>query len=136
MAENAGRLLNQAPVGPPREGQLSESEFLQRARDVTWQPVQNVAQATRALEELATSFSVAAHVESVPAGVEVQYRRTYQSPHPSDPTVTTNSDESLDMPAYYVFRAHDPGTGKMVEQTKDCLRGCTVRFVFRRLHRQ
>jgi hypothetical protein len=92
-----------------------------------------VEQAVSVLEWFASQAgSVLASVESIPTGLAVQYHRTYRQASPSDPTVTTDDHETLDVPTYYVFEVRDPYTGRMAQQTKDCLRGCTVRFIFAR----
>jgi hypothetical protein len=132
-ARQAAELLGKAPAGPFREGTLATEEFLAQARQVTGGRPSTVEEAVSVLEWLAqTAGSVVATVESVPAGLAVQYHRTYRTASPNDPTVTTDGTESLDVPTYYVFEARDPYTGRIASQTKNCLRGCTVRFVFTR----
>jgi hypothetical protein len=129
-ATEAGRLLNRAPQGPSRQNTLTQEAYVNEARRLTRWPIETVEEATDALERFASSYSVTAHVESVPSNLQVQYRRTYLDPAPNDPTVTTDNDESLEVPTYYVFRARSPYTGKSEEQTKNCLQGCRVKFVF------
>lgn len=132
-ARQAGELLGRAPAGLVREGALTEGEFLAQARQLTGAKPATVQEAVAVLEWTAEhAGSVVATVESVPAGLAVQYHRTYRPASPNDPTVTTDGTESLDVPTYYVFVARDPYTGQTVSQTKNCLRGCTVRFVFTR----
>ncbi|MFL5385323.1 MAG: hypothetical protein ACJ8GN_22620 [Longimicrobiaceae bacterium] len=132
-ALQAGELLGRAPAGYAREGTLSREEFLAQANRVSGRTVATVEQAVSVLEWFALQAgSVTATVESVPAGLTVRYHRTYREASPNDPTVTTDGRENLDVPTYYVFEARDPYTGRIEQQTKNCLRGCTVRFVFAR----
>lgn len=132
-ALRAGELLAKAPLGSTREGTLSADEFVAEARELAGSRVATVHDAVALLELFAQGAgSVQATVESVPAGLPVRYHRTYQAAGANDPTVTTDGMESLDVPTYYVFEARDPYSGRIVTQTKNCLRGCTVRFVFTR----
>ena len=131
----AGDLLRKSPSGPERKGTLPTDRFLAEAakltEDIWGLPPSDVDEAIEQLEFLAEAVGpVTARVQSVPTGLTVQYRRTYQKPSTSDPTITTDGDESLDVATYYVFETRDPNTGKVVAQTKNCLRGCIVRFVF------
>jgi hypothetical protein len=133
LALRAGELLDKAPLGSTREGTLAPDQFLAQAREVSGSRVATVQEAVGVLEMFAQGAgSVQAMVESVPAGLPVRYHRTYQAAGANDPTVTTDGSESLDVPTYYVFEARDPYTGRIVTQTKNCLRGCTVKFVFTR----
>ena len=129
-AQAAGDLLDKAPTGSPREGTISADEFLARASEFRGSPLGSVEEAVMFLEwtaKLAGSVPVVA--QSVPAGLTIRYHRTYQAARPNDPTLTTDTIESLDVPTYYVFEARNPYTNQVVQQTKNCLRSCTVRFV-------
>lgn len=130
-ATAAGQLLNRSPLGPVRNNTLPAEAFVAEAREVThWQGIDTVEGATQALEFFASTYSVIAHVQSVPTNLRVQYRRTYANLNRTDPTVTTNNDEFLSIATYYAFRARNPYTGQTEEQIKNCLQGCTVKFVF------
>lgn len=134
VSEGAAELLAATPLGQQREGVLSTTDFVSQTnallayRQAT---VEQVDSAVRALEELAAYLGpVSAKVRSTPPGIQVMYRRVYEPEEGDYPVVTTDGEELLDIPTWYIFTATDPSTGEKQSQRKNCLHGCTVVFAF------
>lgn len=132
----AGELLDRAPSGADRPEKLQSDTFLLYVRALTAgiarpESITTVAEGIKLLEGLATAGGqVYARVVSIPAGLTVTYRRTYEDPSENDPVVTTNHWERLDVATYYFFDCKDPHTGVRITQKKNCTSGCDVSFVF------